>query len=332
MELRDIQYFAVLAQHGNVRRASEALDLTPGALSKSLHRLEHGLQARLFDRTPKGVELTTVGTALLTRVQQLRNSLDEVAKEAADLVGGRGGHLRIGTTPIESQYVAAAYSALLREAPKVTLQLTAAENDTMILALRKGELDVVFTYAVPPDDEIVQEVVMEDQHVVCASTNHRLAKLKRRIGLSELTMERWVVPSRTSNLARNLTRRLTEEGLPAPRIAFEASPIGVRLQVLASSDLIGITSRRAVEAATRSFAVTPLRIPQLTWSRRISVVSRRNAYVSAAARRLIELFKLEIRRPLGGAQGRTNRQVGKSPIQPGEVGRPKAPITEKATA
>jgi DNA-binding transcriptional LysR family regulator len=297
MELRDMEYFAVLARHGNVRRASEALDLTPGALSKSLHRLEQELHTKLFERTPKGVELTAVGTALLSRVQHLRTSFDDIAKEAADLAGGRGGHLRIGTTPIESDYVAAAYSALLKEAPKVTLQLVAAENDITIPALRKGDLDMVFTFAGSPGEEISQEIVMEDEHVVCASTDHRLAKLKRAIPLSELVLERWVLPSRTSNLAQNLMRRLVEKGLPEPRIAFEASSIRTRMLVLASSELIGITSRRAVARAARYFKVAPLRIPELTWPRRIAVLSRKNAYVSAAAQRLIELFRLEMRRP-----------------------------------
>jgi DNA-binding transcriptional LysR family regulator len=31
MELRDIEYFAVVAEHDNVRRASEALNLSPPA-------------------------------------------------------------------------------------------------------------------------------------------------------------------------------------------------------------------------------------------------------------------------------------------------------------
>ena len=72
MELRDIQYFAVVAEHGNVRRASEALGLSPGALSKSLRRLEESLKAKLVERTPKGVALTSVGAALLSQVQRLR--------------------------------------------------------------------------------------------------------------------------------------------------------------------------------------------------------------------------------------------------------------------
>ncbi len=61
MELRDLQYFAVIAQHGNLARASEALGLSPPALSKSLRRLEAYVDAKLVQRTPKGVVLTSSG-------------------------------------------------------------------------------------------------------------------------------------------------------------------------------------------------------------------------------------------------------------------------------
>jgi DNA-binding transcriptional LysR family regulator len=96
MELRDLQYFAVVAEHGNVRRASEILELSPPALSKSLRRLEQSMKAKLVTRSAKGVELTPVGTALLAQISRIRQTLDDVAREAEDLSEGRAGHLRIG--------------------------------------------------------------------------------------------------------------------------------------------------------------------------------------------------------------------------------------------
>ena len=65
MELRDIEYFAVLAEHKHFGRAAAALGITQPALSKSLQRLETVLLAtRLVERTAKGVELTAEGIAL----------------------------------------------------------------------------------------------------------------------------------------------------------------------------------------------------------------------------------------------------------------------------
>src|SRR5262245_26339494 len=99
MDLRDIEYFAVLAEHGQLVRAAEALGLSQPALSLSLRRLEKSAQAKLVRRTPKGVELTDVGAALLTHVERLRLARHDLAREVADLAQGTAGQLRVGTGP-----------------------------------------------------------------------------------------------------------------------------------------------------------------------------------------------------------------------------------------
>ena len=50
MDLRDIEYFAVIAEHGHLGRAAEALGLGQPALSISLRRL--ALESRLQGRFP----------------------------------------------------------------------------------------------------------------------------------------------------------------------------------------------------------------------------------------------------------------------------------------
>ena len=127
MELRDIEYFAVLAEHGHLGRAAEALGLSISALSKSLGRLEKAMQAKLFRRTPKGVELTMEGAALLPRVQGLRLSLADVVREIGDLSKGRSGRLHIGAHPgVFPDLLGIACGALLKDAPKVALVVTIA--------------------------------------------------------------------------------------------------------------------------------------------------------------------------------------------------------------
>src|SRR3970040_1683926 len=67
LKVRDIEYFAVVAQHGNVGRAAEALGLSQPALSKSLRRLEKSKQAKLVNPTSKGIGVTPVGSAAAYR-------------------------------------------------------------------------------------------------------------------------------------------------------------------------------------------------------------------------------------------------------------------------
>jgi molybdenum-dependent DNA-binding transcriptional regulator ModE len=99
LDPRDLRYFAVVAEHGNLRRAAEALDLSQPGLSKCLRRLERAAGWKLVRRTPKGVELTDFGSVLLTHAKRLKLYLDDVEQEVAALGQGRAGHLRIGVIP-----------------------------------------------------------------------------------------------------------------------------------------------------------------------------------------------------------------------------------------
>ena len=83
------------------------------------------MNTKLVRRTPRGVELTSVGTAFLSHVRRIRLSLDDVAREVADLTQGRAGHLRVGCGPdMIDLFVQRACSELMRSAPKVTLAVT----------------------------------------------------------------------------------------------------------------------------------------------------------------------------------------------------------------
>src|SRR5215510_13545130 len=97
MELRDIEYFAVIAEHRHLGRAADALGLTHPALSKSLRRLERATNAKLVQRTARGVDVTAEGHALLAHIRGLRISLADVMREIAALSEGHAGHLRIGS-------------------------------------------------------------------------------------------------------------------------------------------------------------------------------------------------------------------------------------------
>jgi DNA-binding transcriptional LysR family regulator len=291
VELRDIEYFAVIAEHCNVRRASEALGLSPPALSKSLRRLEQSMQAKLVERTSKGVALTPVGTALLAQVGRLRLTLRDIKREAEDLSKGRAGHLRIGVGATTVEDLPEGYTALLKEAPNLTGQITVADNDVMIPALCNGELDLIFN--VIPDSPYmgcVQEQLFEDVFVVCASAQHRLAK-RKRVTLADLVHETWALSAPGVLNVRHVYRAFQERGLQPPRVAIEARPIRLRLEICACTNLLSFVARRMLQKVAPRFRLKELPVEELKWRRPVGVIYRNEAYLPPAARRLIDLLK-----------------------------------------
>jgi DNA-binding transcriptional LysR family regulator len=57
-------YFVVVAEEGNMTRAAVQLAVTQPALSQQIQLLEQELGATLFERSRRGVVLTSAGEAL----------------------------------------------------------------------------------------------------------------------------------------------------------------------------------------------------------------------------------------------------------------------------
>ena len=292
MELRDLEYFVIVAEQGHLGRAADILRLSQPALSKCLARLESSLEVKLFRRTPKGMELTVEGSLLLSRMRDLRQSLRNVASEIADLSRGHAGHLRIGVGPVvPDQFVTASISELIREA-RLTTKLVISDADELLPALRKGELDVVINHVHPMEPVGLKwSPLYEDEYVVYCSSSHRLAA-RNHVPLSELSTERWALSDSSLPTQQRLRDVFRECGLPPPQVALECRLLRPRLQTAAHSDLLLYASRvataRAIEAG---MALRMLPVPELAWRRSIGVIRRDEQYVHPAVDRFVEILK-----------------------------------------
>ena len=297
MELRDLRYFAVIAEHGSVRRAAEALNLSQPGLSKSLRRLEQELRTKLVARTAKGVELTAVGSVLAAQIGRLQLSFEDVAREAAVLSEGRAGHLRIGSGPAHADLLPAAYAVLQKEAPDVTFSATASDNDVMIPALLKGELDLIVNYF--PDAPLpgCDVVPLPGEHdiVVYAAASHPLTR-KRTRTLADLADQGWVLSPMNMVSWHWLPQAFQLRGLPPPRVAFEARSVPLRLQAVAATRHLGFLAGRVVRQAASQYRLKELPLKDVTWHRPIGIILRKGAYVSPAAQRFIEILKSTAKR------------------------------------
>lgn len=294
MELRDIEYFAVIAEHGHLGRAAEALGLGQPALSKSLRRLELAVQAKLVARTPKGVEVTAEGSALLARVRELRLSLQSIGREIADVKQGRVGHVRIGVGVAGPEaFLANAFAALLRDAPGARVTTTVSDNDLMVPALRNGELDLVVNYLVAPHvhESLAHDHLYDDQFIVIASNTHRLAG-RKEVALAELADERWALSATVLGSQHRLQEAFRDACLRPPEAAFECRSMRLRAQTVACSDLLDWTSCRFIEQSDLALTVTVLPVKELAWSRPVGLLYRRETYQPPATKRLIELLRV----------------------------------------
>lgn len=262
------------------------------AVSKSLRRLEKWAQAKLVKRTPKGVELTAVGAAVLTHARRLKLYLDDVNHEVTDLGQGRAGHLQIGATPTALENpVEQAYVRLLADSPNVTLNIFLGGHDVLIPALRKGELELVVS-GIPanPYEGLVHEPVFDDAFVVYASASHRLAG-RKHLTIADIARERWALAETGTAPHSRLRRMFEDAGFPPPVIAMETAAMAPKVSLVAASDVLGITGRRYLLDVAARLHLVELKVKGLPWARPLGVSYRKGAYLSPVARRFIEILK-----------------------------------------
>ncbi|MHB1656723.1 MAG: LysR family transcriptional regulator [Burkholderiales bacterium] len=82
MDLNQLRSFSCIAREGSLARASALLFLSPPAVSAQIKALETELQLKLFDRSAKGMVLTSAGTALLLEANKALDAASNVSAKA----------------------------------------------------------------------------------------------------------------------------------------------------------------------------------------------------------------------------------------------------------
>lgn len=97
MDIRQLTYFMVIAEEGQITAAARRLHMAQPPLSQQMKALEEELGVQLLNREPRQVTLTDAGEILYRRARQIITLTDSTRREIADFKNGLRGTLTIGT-------------------------------------------------------------------------------------------------------------------------------------------------------------------------------------------------------------------------------------------
>jgi DNA-binding transcriptional LysR family regulator len=201
MELRHLRYFVAVAEELNFSRAAGRMYLSQPALSQQIRKLEQELGVALFHRTKNHVALTEAGKVLLEGARRVLILVEQTAREAREVGGARGRHLKVGFPEYANHTpVADALQTFRRRYPYVELEehetFTLQETLQQIDKLHGGTLDIGFMLR-PEEDELLEiEHVLGIELMAALPVDHPLAG-RAEISLNELSDERLILFSRS---------------------------------------------------------------------------------------------------------------------------------------
>ncbi|MFH8446308.1 LysR family transcriptional regulator [Streptomyces sp. NPDC018026] len=266
VHLRELRYFATVAEELHFTRAAERLYVSQPALSKQVRALERQLGAELFHRGPRGVALTEAGAALLPHARRVLADWAEGAAAVAATRSARRRTLLVGmsTSPGRGGLLPAIRSRFTAAHPEAVLRLRQTSWEDPTAGLADGTADVAYLWLPLPDaDRYAWTVVAEEPRLVALPDTHPLAA-REEIDFADLADEPFLALPPEAGVLRDFWLALDERrALDGPEVrpprvgaeisgteeTYEALVAGLGICFVATGNaplitLGGVTTRR----------------------------------------------------------------------------------------
>src|SRR4051812_31002809 len=149
-ELRLIEYFAAVAETGNVTRAAERLHISQPSLSAAIRQLEAQLGVALLHRHGRRVTITEAGELLALRGRHLLEEADALVTEVRGRAAATSGRVPLGAPPPARHGVLPRLmAACAAHAPGVMIYTTEDTTGSLLRDVARGALDAAVTFCAP---------------------------------------------------------------------------------------------------------------------------------------------------------------------------------------
>lgn len=181
MEIRQLEYFVSASLLGNLTRVAERHFVSQPNITIAIKKLETELGVTLFDRKKNKLVLTEEGMFFLQKIEPILIALKNSVAEMKDYRNENGGIVTLGIPPMISLFLFHRSSSISRDLSRdgtLLLKRDFGLHDK----LSAGELDLAIVIINDCPKELVTVPLMTQQHVVCMSDKHPLAKRIVSIG------------------------------------------------------------------------------------------------------------------------------------------------------
>lgn len=290
MKLNQVDHLVAVAEHGGLRPAARALDISAPALAKSLKALEQEYGVPLLHRSVRGLQFTEYGRVVLGRARSIQSEMIRSHDEIAQMRGQKTGRVAVGVSPVSAALILpAAIDSLLRVYPDASIKVVDTIFPSALERLSDGELD--FVVGPMPLSVASKAASAFDARALFYSKLGVLARAKHPLihasSVSELDGASWVIigsPTGPSSLMEGMFR---EAGFGVPHIAVMSDSLTAIQTLVRTTDLLALLPLElASEGGPLEEGVRQIRLAAPSASIRISLITRRDKPLTPAAQAL----------------------------------------------
>jgi DNA-binding transcriptional LysR family regulator len=231
----DLRYFLELSRQGKLVKAALRLQVDHTTVSRRIASLEKQLQARLFDKSPTGYQLTDAGMRLLPMAEKIESQSNHLYQTLSGKDARLSGTVRISTSEgIGAQVIARHIGEFRLEHPDIEIELMA---DTRRTSLSKREADIAITFSRPESGRL-KGWKLCDYRLKLYGSREYLANHIKTTSIDDLTQHEFV--SYIDDLIEMPELRYFESTFKNAHVVFRSTNLNAQYNAIRSGVGLGL--------------------------------------------------------------------------------------------
>ena len=296
MDSDALKTFLTVHRRGGVSHAARALHRSQPAISRRIALLEDELGVPLFERIAGRTRLSDAGRVMVPYAERAVAAALDAENAVRALAQRNVGPVSLAVVgTLAGGRLSDIFRRFARECPDVELAMRTATSAEVSDLIRRGDATIGLRYDLDRSRDLdCERLASERLQVVCA-TDHPLAG-RRVARLADLRDQSWiafpVVPGRREISASHVFALFLTHGLG--EVAWTPVDSLTAQKRLVEAGLgIALLSQSNATEELRSSSIATIRVDNLTARQDIVAVTRRGGFLSAAAKRLLEIIRAD---------------------------------------
>ena len=279
-----------LARTQNMHATAEMMNISQPAVSKMLREIENQLGFALFQRLPRSMSPTDLGSHVARYAQIALNDAEHFVGQINHLRQGGHGLLKIGTIfAPTSVALPAAIVGVKQRWPMLSLDVLEGTSANLLTMLEHKQLDLVIARFTLDSHRKLFDFQPLAPEPLCLVTGsqHPLAGA-RELPLADLGSWPWIVYPAGTPMRARLERAFAEAGMQTPENTVETSSMQTTLQLLQTAPMVAMLAESMVDPDINAGRLTRLALPFPLVLADYGIITRRNETPGWSAQAFIE--------------------------------------------
>jgi len=294
VHLRNVEIFCDVVTRRSFSKAADAHHVSQSAASQAVHQLEKRMGMKLIDRSKRPFELTSAGQIYFDGCRELLESFRRVEDRVRQAQNKVAGRVRVAAIYSVGLLQMDAYARRFHELyPETQLELDYLHPDVVSARILDGDADLGLV-SFPRSSSEISVIAWQEQPIsLVTPPGHRLV-VEEVIPVEKISGENFVGFTPELKIRRQIDRWLKRAKVSV-NVVHEFDNIENIKRAVEIGSGIALLPTVTVQRELAAGSLRSVTLGDVTWSRPLGIIHKRNRTLKTAVVKLVELLGHEER-------------------------------------